>query len=315
MLIAIIDCGTNTFNLLIAETRPDKIKFRFRTKRSVKLGSGGITNRIIAKEPIERAINALDDFKSIIEKFEVSIIKVVGTAAIRDAKNRDSFINEVKQKTGFEIQLISGNQEAKLIYQGVMKAMDIGRETSLILDIGGGSVEFIICNNEKIFWKKSYRLGGARLIEIINPSDPIKKLEVNKLNFYLSENLSSFIDAIKLYNPKKLIGSSGSFDTLAALILSKSNNHHLIRNKTHYQFILSEYKSLHLELINSTYLERIKMKGMLRMRADMIVVASLLLTFVLTKSRVRNLHLSTYALKEGLLAQLEDEFAKFKLTK
>lgn len=305
MRVAIIDCGTNTFNLLIAENQDNQWKHLFRSKRVVKLGSGGIIGRVIAEVPINKAVEALKAYKKIIVKYEVNKTLVVGTAAIRDAKNRNLFLEKVKKETGFSIQLISGSTEAKLIYKGVSKAIILGEETTLILDIGGGSVEFIICNDKKIFWKKSFRLGAARLIEHIQPSDPILLSEIKKLNNYLDENLIAFGEAVAKFEPKKLIGSSGSFDTFAALILNKTDNLNMIRRKTSYQFNLKEYKTLHKELIKSTYKERLRMKGMLRMRADMIVVASLLLTFALSKTGILKLHLSTYALKEGLLMSVQ----------
>ena len=147
-------------------------------------------------------------------------------------------------------------------------------------------------------------MGAARLIEHIQPSDPILLSEIKKLNNYLAENLIAFEKAVAKFEPKKLVGSSGSFDTFAAIILNKTNDLNLIRRKTEYQFNLKEYKTLHKELVKSTFKERLRMKGMLRMRADMIVVASLLLTFALSKTVIRKLHLSTYALKEGLLMSI-----------
>ncbi len=305
MKVAIIDCGTNTFNLLIAENHDDQWKHLYRNKRVVKLGSGGIIGRVIAEEPVNKAVEALKAYKKIIVKHKVAKTLIVGTSAIRDAKNRYAFLEKVKKETGFSIQLITGATEAKLIYKGVCEAIIIGEETSLILDIGGGSVEFIICNDKKIYWKKSFRLGAARLIEKIQPSDPIQLSEIKKLNTYLNENLIGFGEAVAKFKPKKLIGSSGSFDTFAALILNKTEDLNLIRSKTQYQFNLKEYKTLHKELVKSTYRERLIMKGMLRMRADMIVVSSLLLTFALSKTGIRKLHLSTYALKEGLLMSIQ----------
>jgi exopolyphosphatase / guanosine-5'-triphosphate,3'-diphosphate pyrophosphatase len=301
MRIAVIDCGTNTFNLLIADKTATGFKHVLRTKRVVKLGSNGIKDGIIGPVPREKALKALYSYKSILSKYKVDKVKIVGTAALRDAKNGKEFLLEIKKKTGLTIKLIDGKEEAKLIFYGVSKAMNLGDEISLIMDIGGGSVEFILCNNKKIFWKHSFRIGVARLNEMIMPGDPISKMEVKKLNDYLTKKLQPLMFALEKHPARQLIGSSGTFDTLAAIILHKTNQEKLLRGKTHYRFNLIEYKTLHKELIQSTYNERLIMPGMLRMRADMIVLASLLLTFVIRKSGIKNLHLSTYALKEGLL--------------
>ena len=299
---AVIDCGTNTFNLLIAEKTVRGWKFLFRSKRVVKLGSQGIKDGIIGPIPYQKALNALIDYRQICDSYEAKSIRAYGTAALRDAKNGKKLLRDIYKQTGFKVLLIDGNEEARLIYLGVKEALNIGDSCSLIMDIGGGSTEFILCNNQQIYWKKSFRLGAARLLEILQPGDPIRKSETDRLSALLTIELASLIKACEKYNPIRLIGSSGSFDTFAAIILKAKNLH--LGKATHYQFNLSEYKSLHRQLLKSTYKERIHIPGMLRMRADMIVLASLLLTFVLRSTKVKELHLSTYALKEGVLASI-----------
>lgn len=301
--VAVIDCGTNTFNLLIAEKKGMQWQFLYRTKRVVKLGSQGISNRIIGPVPSQRALAALTDYKEIIQRYTVDKTIVVGTAALRDAINGPVLLRSIKKKTGFSIQLIDGEREAVLIYKGVQLAMKLPETCSLIMDIGGGSTEFILCNDKKILWKRSFRLGAARLMEILAPSDPILPSEVTALKKLLEKELFPLLLACKRFNPKRLIGSSGSFDTFASIILRKSSLKS--GRKTHYTFKISDYHTLHKELLASTYKERLRIPGMLRMRADMILLASLLLTFVLRKVKIKELQLSTYALKEGVLAEIK----------
>ena len=116
---------------------------------------------------------------------------------------------------------------------------------------------------------------------------------------FLNKELTSLFKACEKYKPVKLIGSSGSFDTFASIILKKKEE--TLGRKTNYEFIISEYKSVHSQLLKSTYKERLKIPGLLRMRADMIVLATLLLTFVLRSTKIKALYLSKYALKEGVL--------------
>ncbi|MBK9402121.1 MAG: exopolyphosphatase [Bacteroidetes bacterium] len=301
--VAVIDCGTNTFNLLVAEKKGDGWKFLCRRKRVVKLGSQGIRNRLIGPIPAQKALAALMDYKELINGYKVDKTIIHGTAALRDAINGPLFLEEIKRKTGFTIQLIDGDREAFLIYKGVQSAMTFPESCSLIMDIGGGSTEFILCNDEKIHWKKSFRLGAARLAETLAPSDPIRPKEVADLNKLLEKELESLLQACDKFKPERLIGSSGSFDTFANIILRKYNLK--LGRKTHYIFKLSEYRTLHRELLSSTYKERLRIPGMLKMRADMILLASLLLTFVLRKATINEIHLSTHALKEGILADLK----------
>lgn len=297
--IAVIDCGTNTFNLLIADVSASGMKYVLRTKRVVKLGSEGIKDRIIGEKSQVRAIDALTDYKAITEKHKVQKVKIIGTAALRDALNGPELLRKIKKATGFKIRLIDGNQEATYIFQGVKASQLLDESCQLIMDIGGGSTEFIICNKDKIFWKESFRLGAARLLEEISPSDPIRKEEIKKINLLLEKKLSPLMKACQKYQPQKLIGSSGSFDTFAAIILKKNGEN--LGRKANYQFNLSEYKKVHSLLLKSTYKERLQIPGLLRMRADMIVLATLLLTFVLQSTKIKTLYLSKYALKEGVL--------------
>jgi exopolyphosphatase / guanosine-5'-triphosphate,3'-diphosphate pyrophosphatase len=297
--VAVIDCGTNTFNLLIADISASGLKNVLHTKRVVKLGSEGIKDRIIGEKSQARALAALTNYKSITEKYKVQQVKIIGTAALRDALNGPELLRKIKKATGFKIQLIDGDQEATYIYKGVKASELLDESCQLIMDIGGGSTEFIICNQDKIFWKKSFRLGAARLLEELRPGDPIRKKEIQKMNSLLLEKLSPLLSACETYQPQKLIGTSGSFDSFAAVILKKKgekSNH-----KPNYQFNLTDYKKVHSELLKSTYKERLKIPGLVRMRADMIVLATLLLTFVLQSTKIKSLYLSKYALKEGVL--------------
>ena len=142
MKTAIIDLGTNTFNLLIVEGD----QTLFKTKIAVKLGEGGITNNFIAEEPYRRGLAALKKHIETIKHYKVERTLAFATSAIRSATNGAVFVKEVKKKLGLNIEVIDGNKEAELIYLGVQQALDLGQENNLIMDIGGGSTEFIICN-------------------------------------------------------------------------------------------------------------------------------------------------------------------------
>ncbi|MCC6837593.1 MAG: phosphatase, partial [Bacteroidia bacterium] len=167
MRIAIIDLGTNTFNILIVDVDGNQnIKQLFQTKIPVKLGEGGINQGFIAPIPFQRGMDALIQYQLIIEEYGVDNTFAFATSAIRSARNGTDFVNIAKEKTGIEVQVISGDKEAELIYYGVRSAVNMTNDTSLIIDIGGGSTEFIIANKDQIFWKQSFLLGAARLLEI-----------------------------------------------------------------------------------------------------------------------------------------------------
>ena len=304
MRIAIIDCGTNTFHLLIVEKSTGSIfKELFKTKSNVKLGENGITSGYISKEPFHRGIEALKSFKRIIDNFQVIEVIAFATAAIRNAGNAKDFIYAANEEAGISIEVISGDKEAELIYRGVRKAVDLGDNKSLIMDIGGGSSEFIIANSSSIFWKKSFKLGASLLLEKFRPSDPIQEQEIKSMYDYFVDYLSPLMQACQEFQPKTLIGSSGSFETFSEMIWKKSSSVNYPEDQTSYLFKFSDYINLHQELVRSTLAERRAMKGLVHMRIEMIVIASLLLTFVLEKTGIMEMKLSTYALKEGILEE------------
>jgi exopolyphosphatase/guanosine-5'-triphosphate,3'-diphosphate pyrophosphatase len=303
--IAVIDLGTNTFNILIIETLSGtEYKKLYQTKISVKLGEGGINKGFIAPIPFQRGIDAMKVYKKTIEDFAVDTTFAMATSAIRDASNGNEFVQQVKQELGFDIQVISGDKEAELIYIGVRDAVKMNSEKSLIVDIGGGSTEFIIANNNEIFWKQSFKLGAARLLERTNPSDPITQDEINGLINYLNIELSPLIEAVKKFPVSELIGSSGSFDSLSEMIALNYYSIDIIKNKTEYQFDLEDFETLYHLVVKSTKSERLTMKGLISMRVDMIVVSCILLSYILKSISIHKMRSSTYSLKEGVLNQV-----------
>lgn len=304
--IAIIDCGTNTFNLLIASRSPKGfIRFHRRERRSVKIGTRKDPKSNIPQEGLDRAFNALRSYKSIIEESGCNTILAVGTAALRESANGQSFIQTVSSRIGINIKTISGAREATLITKGVLGAIQPENGCSLIVDIGGGSTEFILIDQGNIRWKRSFKLGAARLRALHPLSDPARPEEIRGLESFLETSLISLAKACEQFSPVRLIGSSGSFDTLAEMILRQHGN--TLGRAVCYRFKKTDYLVMHKSLVCSTQRERIAMPGMLRMRADMIVPASILINFVLKRFSIRSMHLSTFALKEGLLFEFLDK--------
>jgi len=309
--IAIIDLGTNTFNLLIVEVRSDKTyKILFQTKISVKLGEGGINKGFIAAVPFQRGIDAINIYKKIINDYHADKTVAIATSAIRDAGNGDEFAVRIKQESDIDVKIISGEEEAELIYAGVRKAVKMSNERSLIIDIGGGSTEMIIADQKQVFWKRSFLLGAARLLEKINPSDPITDEEIKTLIDYLQQELQPLFEALKEYPVKEILGSSGSFDSLVEMIEQRFYAKKTSYNETEHQINLNDFNVLYREIIRSTKEERMNMKGLIAMRVDMIVVSSILLNFIIQSVNIQKIRSSTYSLKEGVLDQVL--FADFK---
>lgn len=304
MTIAVMDLGTNTFQLLIAERSDNKLRIIYQAKVGVKLSQDGITSGFISELPFKRGIRAMKKFKKKITEFNVDAIYATGTAAIRSAKNNRHFLNEIKKETGIGVHCINGLKEAELIYEGVRQAVPLGLKRWLIMDIGGGSVEFIIAGGKKIYWKHSFNIGGALLLEKFKPSDPISIVQLKKINSFLNRELKPLFDASSKFKPEGLIGSEGPFDSFAQMIACEFYTPGILKNKTSWEFKMSDYRFIHNKLLYSSSAERKKMKGLIAIRIDMIVIASILLTFVLNKLKLSKMNLSAFALKEGVMFRL-----------
>jgi exopolyphosphatase/guanosine-5'-triphosphate,3'-diphosphate pyrophosphatase len=301
--IGIIDMGTNTFHLLIAEASEEGYNITSRERLSVKIGMGGINQGIITPEGLQRALVAMQSFKNTIERENVKSVYAFGTSALRNARNNTEVANEIRSVTGIDINIISGDQEAAFIYQGVKAALGLEHEKSLIIDIGGGSVEFIIANNDHIFWKESFEIGAQRLLERFQKHDPIIAEEVVMLDQYFSEVLKPLFEALDKHHSTIMVGSSGTFDTLSDIFCIQ-HDIHKTADEIETPLTIDGFYNIYHELLMKNRDQRMQIPGMLEMRVDMIVVACCLIRFLLEKHSFERIRVSTYSLKEGVLTSL-----------
>ncbi|PCH94992.1 MAG: phosphatase [Bacteroidetes bacterium] len=303
--IAIIDLGTNTFNLLIVDLSPTSLPdIIFKTKMPVKLGRGGINKGVIAEDAFQRGLDALAIYKKKIEEYDVESTYPIATSAIRSANNGVDFVNEVSKTFQMNINVITGNREAELIYLGVRRALSLGEGLSLIMDIGGGSTEFIIANQDQTIWKKSFNLGVARIMDKFQLSDPLSELHIADLREYFTDELEEMFSKAEEYKIDLLIGSSGSFESLAEIIQYANNDRQNYVGLTEYQFDLVQLKNTHSNLLKSSKAERENLKGLVDFRVETIVIASIFIDLIVEKLEIGNLRLSTYSLREGVMSEL-----------
>lgn len=299
-----MDLGTNTFHLLIAGKQGDDFKILVHEHIAVKIGEGGINKGIILPAPFERGIATMLDFRSQINRYNINKIKCIATSALRNASNGGDFINRVKQETDIDVELVDGAREAAYIYEGIKAAGALSGENSLIMDIGGGSVEFIIGNGERFIWKQSFEIGAARLMERFHHSDPIPPASIEALNLYLENTLPALFEAVKEYPIKNIIGSSGAFETFAELVAFRRTSDFDIDKIKNYAFDYEELLQVTDEMILSSHAEREANEAIIPVRVDMIVVSSIITRFIMQKLELKDVSLCTYSLKEGVLAEM-----------
>jgi exopolyphosphatase / guanosine-5'-triphosphate,3'-diphosphate pyrophosphatase len=304
--LALIDMGTNTFHLLVTEVNEQgQLRDLYKTKVPVRLGQGGISNGNIAPEAYERALKTLKDFRKVIDEHGAETVRAMATSMVRNAANGGDFVKDIYKQTDIEVEVIDGAREAELIYYGVRFAGVLDEQTAMLMDIGGGSVEFIVCNNHEIFWKRSFEIGAQRLMDQFFTADPIPTESITAEKAYLAEKLQPLTEAVNKYKPTILVGSSGTFDTLCDIdALRKGDTSRQQTIPPASELAMDDFYSIYKELLHKTHEERLAIPGMLEMRVDMIVLATILVDFVLENYKLHEIRVSSYALKEGVLQQM-----------
>ena len=216
---AIIDLGTNTFQLLVA-TRgniSEPLQIICQLQRPVQLGLGAMETGLLQKDAMERALMALSEFRDVAVSngCENNRIHAIGTSILRRASNTPQFVEEVHDQLGIKIQVISGIEEADLIYHGIYHSLpQPWNPISLVMDIGGGSVEFILFEGTRILFKVSLELGGLRLLSLFQQDGQFHLAKLVDMQTYILDQMKPLFTACAEYKPSVLIGAAGSFETI-----------------------------------------------------------------------------------------------------
>jgi exopolyphosphatase / guanosine-5'-triphosphate,3'-diphosphate pyrophosphatase len=307
--LAIIDLGTNTFHLLIAEIdEREDFKVTEKHKEPVQLGEGGINSGKIAPQAYQRGLDALKKLQTMMAARNVREVRAFATSAIRSSSNGKEFIQQAKEESGIDIRIINGNEEASLIFDGVRNGVQLPHEQNvLIVDIGGGSVEFIVARDGKAQLLRSLDIGAARLLDKFSPSDPLKVEEVKTIREHLRHSMSGLLDELKQFDIKLLVGSSGTFETISAMIAHRKKDFLSSENLNSYRFSRGDFRQVHQLLLQSDRSAREAIPGMDPMRVEMISMGSMLIDLVLEEVGIKELMVSSFALKEGILYRYIDE--------
>lgn len=293
---AVIDLGTNTFHLLIASVDGDeRLHEVYRERVFAKLASDGIET--IGPAPFARGIQTLSHFADVIRKHRVGHVTAIGTAALRTASNGDRFVRQAEVETGIVVRLIPGDLEAELITRGVLAAIPPLEDRILIMDIGGGSTEYILASEAGVHWRQSFPIGAAVLQRRFHHGDPISEAEIRALNDFLTQTLAPLRSVLLQFPAHHLVGAAGTFDVLADVLRDPTSPEH----PTSHRLALAGLEELHFRIVASTAAERLDIDGVPAERVDLIVVAMLLIRFTMELAGTQRISVSNYAMKEGIL--------------
>ncbi|MCC6725660.1 MAG: hypothetical protein IT258_14220 [Saprospiraceae bacterium] len=302
MRLAVIDCGTNTFHLLVVEMQADgRFEQVFKQRQYVRLGQEGLDH--IGATPFQRGIDCIAVFKEKMEELDVVRYRAFGTEALRRADNGSDFVAAVKASSGVDIQLITGSEEARLIHLGVKQAVPFFKGKTLIMDIGGGSVEFIIASEAEVFWAQSFPIGVQVLFSRFQKNDPILPAEIEAIHAHLAEVLAPLHTALRQHQTPLLTGASGSFEVVEDM-LAREREHPLFAIIS-----LDEFYPIHTSIITASFDERMKMPGLPPERVELIAVAFVLMDYVVKNAGIQQIVTSAYAMKEGMLLEMGADLA------
>ena len=291
---ALIDLGTNTFNLMIADVDTSGVIHVVHSeKEGVALGMGGIQEKRLAEDAIDRAVTCLLRYKKQCDLHGVLSIRAIGTSAIRDAHNRSELIERVALETGIHIEVISGLEEAQLIYRGVHQTMSFG-DSALIMDIGGGSTEFILADDNGLIVMESFNIGVSRIHQQFTFSDPMSPEDILAIEAFLEAACGDYLRQLKT---TKLIGSSGSFETFFELMHEQAFQ----ANGRAVEVDFSHFGDMLAKIIASSQAERDQNPHIIPIRKRMAPIAAVKTRWVLRQIAISQVFISPYSLKEGAI--------------
>ena len=296
--LAAIDMGTNSFHLVVAKALPHgKFHILDSGKVSVRLGSGAIDLDTISDAAMDRGLKAIQYFKKIADS-QNARIHAVATSAVREARNKDQFINLIKENCDVNVEVISGHEEARLIYLGILQALPLYNKQILTIDIGGGSTEFLIGKQGNVFFSASLKLGAIRLKDRFFHEEPLKKNQIENARRFIRLHLIGIIAETKNINFEFAVASSGTAETLQLIANTNFGRNNLESDSLTRTEI---DKIVKLLLSFDTAKKRLSIEGLDEKRADIIVGAAILMQEIMNAFNIEKLHISSYALREGII--------------
>ena len=298
MKIGTIDIGTNSMRLLIADYMDGNLVNRKKYVNTTRIGQGVDEQGYISEDAIERNIDALVEFSRICKKEECQKVYCMGTSALRDSKNKEAFINLAKEKADINVDIISGEKESHLGFMGVLEGLD-EVEDILVVDIGGGSTEFIIGNEEGIRFSKSENVGALRMTEKFLNQDPINENEFKQMSDFIYDEIKTTLDCIKNDNVKKIVGIGGTITSLSAI--NQELEVYSMEKIHNSKITLSEIELILQKLKKMTLNDKKSLKGLQPKRADIITAGVEILHTIMKNLEIEEITVSEYDNLEGLM--------------
>ena len=301
--LAGIDIGTLTCRLLIADLAPGLPFKEIQSERRIlRLGEGVDQIKRLSQAAMDRVIHCLQEWRNIINSYQVEAIVIVATSAVRDAANRDDFIEQVRRETGFDVEVISGEEEARRTLLGIRSGLPAGITDIFALDIGGGSTEFILdCPRQKPIIR-SIDIGVVRLCERLLTHDPPTDVEVHQAREWVAKETKEAVAGLGDYRRATFVGTAGTITSLAAMA-QKLPTYESAR--IHNSILrLDNIRELEYTLLTKTKAERVGLPGLEKNREEVIAAGAIIIRTIMETLNQQECLVSDRGLREGVLIEL-----------
>ena len=300
MRLAAIDIGTNSVHMIVVRVRPD-LSFEVidREKEMVRLGAGGLDGKRLTHEAMTSALQALSKFERIATSHQVDQILAAATSATREAENGGEFLSAIEHTTGIRPRIITGTEEARLIHMAAVYGVDTPKRT-VVIDIGGGSVEITRGVGPDAQFARSFKLGVIRLTERFVTSDPLSRRDERKMVKYITGQIDQYVRRIVDAGFDRVIGTSGAILSIGTVATAVERG-----------AVPSEARNLRVpaksirrlrKLVTDMDLEhRLQLPGLDPRRADLTAAGTILVDTLLRRLRADELTLCDLALREGIV--------------
>jgi exopolyphosphatase/guanosine-5'-triphosphate,3'-diphosphate pyrophosphatase len=301
--LAGIDIGTLTCRLLIADCSPHTHLKELRSERRIlRLGEGVDQNKCLSQAAMDRVIQCLREWKAVIETYRVDGYTAVATSAVRDAVNRVEFLDRVKREAGFDVEVITGDEEARRTLLGIRSGLPPGVTDMLALDIGGGSTEFILDQPGQDPVVRSIDIGVVRLCERLLHHDPPMSEEIQQARDWITRESKAAVTEMKGYEAATFVGTAGTITALAAMAQKlPAYDPTRIHN---YRLTLSTVQELEQTLLTRKKSDRAGLPGLEKNREEVIAAGAIIIRTVMETLGMTTVLVSDLGLREGVLIDL-----------
>jgi exopolyphosphatase / guanosine-5'-triphosphate,3'-diphosphate pyrophosphatase len=303
MILAGIDIGTNALRLLIAEPREQSGRIEIRTIREARiitrLGEGLVKSGLLSVPAMVRTLEALKEFQSVLSRVPVDRVIAVATSAVREAGNRQVFLDRLRGEIGLEPEVITGEEEARRTLKGVRYGLYPEDRNILVMDIGGGSTEWMLVTDGNIERVETVGTGVVKLADRYLTSDPLSHGDEHRLLRGIEEAIGPPLQSMGAGSEHRLIGTAGTATTLAALELAMERYSAARVQKV--SLSLERVEFWYRKLVGLSLSDRRGLAGLEKGREDLIVAGAAMLMTAMRMLGSREVVVSDYGLKEGVL--------------